>query len=107
MGKSKYFFHPLDSKNVEEKPILKCSICNFETPSVPTMENHCLTIHGLKMKLEILDESPKIGHFFKLYHTNCNNLYYICFLVLKKVNFSLITGLPKKVGPRHLFIGQF
>ena len=44
--------------NFEDKcPILKCSICNFEVKSVPSMENHVSTAHGLKVKLEIIDSN--------------------------------------------------
>ena len=44
--------------NFEDKcPMLKCSICNFEVKSVPSMENHISTAHGLKLKLEIIDSN--------------------------------------------------
>ena len=38
-------------------PILKCSICNFEVKSVPSMENHVSAVHGVKLKLEIIDSN--------------------------------------------------
>ena len=41
----------------DKRPILKCSICDFEVKSVPSMENHLLTVDGLKLKLEIIDSN--------------------------------------------------
>ena len=41
----------------DKRPILKCSICDFEVKSVPSMENHLSAVHGLKLKLEIIDSN--------------------------------------------------
>ena len=41
----------------DKRPILMCSICNFEVQSVPSMENHLSAVHGLKLKLEIIDSN--------------------------------------------------
>ena len=46
----------MEETHFEDKcPILKCSICNFEVKSVPSMENHVSAVHGVKLKLEIID----------------------------------------------------
>ena len=50
-------------RHLEDKcPILKCSVCDFEVKSVSSMENHASAVHGLKLRLEIIDsnntESP-------------------------------------------------
>ena len=41
----------------DKRPILRCSICNFEVKSVPSMENHVSAVHGLKLKLEVIDSN--------------------------------------------------
>ena len=41
----------------DKRPILRCSICNFEVKSVPSMENHVSAAHGLKLKLEVIDSN--------------------------------------------------
>ena len=41
----------------DKRPILECSICDFEVKSVPSMENHLSAVHGLKLKLEIIDSN--------------------------------------------------
>ena len=46
-----------DSLLEDKRPILMCSICNFEVKSVPSMENHLSAVHGLKLKLEIIDSN--------------------------------------------------
>ena len=48
-----------DTKEKTQAPNLKCSICNFEVSSIPIMENHVLSVHGLKLKLRIVNEKPK------------------------------------------------
>ena len=48
----------MEETHFEDKcPILKCSICNFEVKSVPSMENHVSAVHGVKLKLEIIDSN--------------------------------------------------
>ena len=41
----------------DKRPILRCSLCNFEVKSVPSMENHVSAAHGLKLKLEVIDSN--------------------------------------------------
>ena len=41
---------------LEDKgPNLKCSICYFQVKSFPCMENHVSEVHGLKMKLDVIE----------------------------------------------------
>ena len=51
----------MEETHFEDKcPILKCSICNFEVKSVPSMENHVSAVHGVKLKLEIIDSKTPV-----------------------------------------------
>ena len=39
----------------DKRPNLKCSECYFQVKSFPCMENHVSEVHGLNMKLDVIE----------------------------------------------------